>query len=657
MCGIFGFVFAEGASLSSAKEINTLLADLFILSQQRGQDASGVAVFELKHPAKILKKNVSPSKLIKSPEFKEIEHFCSNNISQCLGVIGHSRMVTSGDASEDRNNHPLREDGISLIHNGIICNADELLSQTKEVFPVESSVDTEALLALIRWAIKVDKKSFTESVAYAYSKVEGTASICTYSEDDNTLVLATNNGSLYFSYSKDNGAILFASEKYILQSVLTKHSGLSNIFSHIEKLPANTAIALNLQSLACKKMALEYSLGTFPVKKYKFDRNKSIHSIHSENILSYDENLLLSIKRCRKCLLPETHPYIKYDNEGICNYCLYMKPTVVQGRNRDSLHKIVETFISQHPDSDNCLIPISGGRDSCYGANLLVKEFGVKPLTYTYDWGMVTDLARRNVARTCGALGLENILVSANIRRKLDFIRMNVKAWLKKPDLGLIPLFMAGDKHFFYWANKIKRQNDLNLNIWMMNSLENADFKEGFSGVRPNWERDRADFLTPSAKFNLLRYYGTAFLKNPRYINSSLLDSATSFFSFYFEPRVDFYNLFDFIEWDEGQIHDVLYDKLGWENTADSSTSWRVGDGSTPFYNYIYTTVCGFSENDTFRSHQIRNGTITRDEGLKLVLNENIPRREGLIWYLDRIGLPYEETIRVINKIPKLYQL
>ena len=39
-----------------------------------------------------------------------------------------------------------------------------------------------------------------------------------------------------------------------------------------------------------------------------------------------------------------------------------------------------------------------GGRDSSYGLHLLVKEFGMHPLTFTYDWGMVTDLARRNIA-------------------------------------------------------------------------------------------------------------------------------------------------------------------------------------------------------------------------------------------------------------------
>ena len=57
---------------------------------------------------------------------------------------------------------------------------------------------------------------------------------------------------------------------------------------------------------------------------------------------------------------------------------------------------------------------------------------------------MVTDLARRNVARITGQLGIEHILISADINQKRRYIRKNVSAWLKQPHLGLVPLFMAG---------------------------------------------------------------------------------------------------------------------------------------------------------------------------------------------------------------------
>ena len=62
---------------------------------------------------------------------------------------------------------------------------------------------------------------------------------------------------------------------------------------------------------------------------------------------------------------------------------------------------------------------------------------------------MVNSLSRRNHARMLGALDVENILVSAPLQKKLAYIRYNIKAWMRRPDLGMVPFFMAGDKHFF----------------------------------------------------------------------------------------------------------------------------------------------------------------------------------------------------------------
>ena len=59
-----------------------------------------------------------------------------------------------------------------------------------------------------------------------------------------------------------------------------------------------------------------------------------------------------------------------------------------------------------------------------------------------------------------------------------------------------------------------------------------------------------------------------------------------------------------------------LYD---WEYAPDTTTSWRVGDGTAAFYNYVNYIMAGFTEHDTFRSNQIREGQISRDEALSLV--------------------------------------
>jgi len=268
---------------------------------------------------------------------------------------------------------------------------------------------------------------------------------------------------------------------------------------------------------------------------------------------------------------------------------------------------------------------------------------------------MVTDLARRNIARVCSKLGVENIIVSANIHWKRANIRRNIIAWLKKPHLGMIPLFMAGDKFFFYYTNKIKKQNNIKLNIWGENRLENTDFKTGFAGISPNFNKKRNYSLSVYDQLKLFYFVGKNVLLNPRYLNQSVIDSLGSIVSRYIWPKKDYYNLFDYYKWDENEIEDLILKEYEWEMAIDTNATWRIGDGTSAFYNYIYYTVAGFSEYDTFRSNQIREGMLSRKRALELVNEENKPRYESIKWYLEILGLEFTSVIKKINKIKKLY--
>jgi hypothetical protein len=178
----------------------------------------------------------------------------------------------------------------------------------------------------------------------------------------------------------------------------------------------------------------------------------------------------------------------------------------------------------------DCIVPFSGGRDSTYALHLIKEELNLNPITLTYDWGMVTDLARRNIARACGELGVENILVSADINWKRENIRKNVEAWLKNPHLGMIPLFMAGDKYFFYYTDRLKKQTGIDLNIWGINHLENTDFKVGFAGLPPKFDKEHIYSISALNQLKLFGFVGQNLLKSPGYINQSMIDSVGSFF-------------------------------------------------------------------------------------------------------------------------------
>ena len=145
-----------------------------------------------------------------------------------------------------------------------------------------------------------------------------------------------------------------------------------------------------------------------------------------------------------------------------------------------------------------------------------------------------------------------------------------------------------------------------------------------------------------------------AILQNPGYLNSSMLDTMRAYFAYYFEPRRDFFFIFEHMVWNEDEVNRVLIDEYDFELSPDSSSSWRIGDGTAPFYNDIYVTARGFSEFDTFRSNQIREGMITREQAMQNVVAENRPRLESLRWYLDVIGMDFNQVIREVNKLDVL---
>jgi hypothetical protein len=318
------------------------------------------------------------------------------------------------------------------------------------------------------------------------------------------------------------------------------------------------------------------------------------------------------------------------------------------------LTSLAENYRHKNKTPD-CLVPYSGGRDSTYTLHIVKKVLNLNPIAFTYDWGMVTDLARRNIARVCGKLGVENIIVSADIRWKRENIRKNIIAWLKNPDLSMVPLFMAGDKYFFYYCNKVKKENGIDLNIWGINPLENTEFKTGFAGLAPEFDKKRIYSLSIQNQIKLFGNVAANIIKSPGYINQSVFNSLGSFAVRYFSPKRDYYHLFDYYKWDEKEISELIKKEYNWETAIDTNSTWRIGDGTASFYNYIYCTVAGFSEIDTFRSNQIREGMLTRDEALHLVEKENLPRYETLRWYMEIVGLDFEHVIKIVNNIPKLY--
>lgn len=605
MCGIFGVV-------SGSPVIRKDLDALVLHSQQRGRDSSGLILRNGDH---------------------YVVHRADYPITRLMGqvstaksdvVLGHSRLITNGL----KDNQPVVRDGVVVLHNGIVVNHESVWKSLKLQRQLE--IDTEVIAAIAIEHLQ-DGGDVATLPARVLELCEGVVACALALPKLGKLCLFSNNGSLYIG--KKGEEVIFASESFPLTEI-----GCAGV----EQVKEAVFIDLPVSDLPVK------------VSDYRTARNNLVPGL----LLSSDEEKLLvypqpELRRCTKCLLPETMPYITFDSEGVCNYCHHYKPRNTP-RPKEELFALVEPYRRAH--GNDCIVPFSGGRDSCYGLHLVVNELKMRPVTYTYDWGMVTDLGRRNISRMCAKLGVENIIVADDIAKKREYIAMNLRAWLKSPHLGMISILTAGDKHFFRHVETIKKQTGVSLNLWGVNPLEVTHFKAGFLGVPPDFEEKRvySHGIMKQLRYHWLRT--TAMLQSPGYFNRSLWDTLSGEYYRSFLEKKDYYHIFDYWRWDEKQIDDTLLNEYDWERAPDTSTTWRIGDGTAAFYNYIYYTVAGFSEHDTFRSNQIREGDLTREEALELVRDENQPRYPNIKWYLDSLGMDFKEVISVVNAIPRLYK-
>jgi glutamine---fructose-6-phosphate transaminase (isomerizing) len=700
MCGIFGAVISERSELRRSPELERSVERLFLLSESRGKEAAGLAV--TRDDALVVYKAAVPARdMLRSPDYRAFFKEAVRAGHNGLAFIGHSRLVTDGVRELNKNNQPVLGRGIAGIHNGIVVNHAALWQRHPEL-QRQFDVDSEIIFALLRAA--VDRgASLIEATRAVFAEIQGATSIAALFDDRDRLLLATNNGSIYYRHAPQAGAFVFSSERYIMDQFGDARGAVVRDRETVHVRPGH-AVIVDLSDLSATPFSLDGSaldgsasnehasnghtnghasdghangqlggasnghVSAIAVDTARLQRRTLIDRAPADRqsalppppALDLDRlqrrfpyrTLRDSLRRCTRCVLPETMPFVDFDDHGVCAYCRTRTPLVWRGA--EALEQLVAPYRRRDGRPD-CLVSVSGGRDSMYGLHYIKTVLGLSPVAYTYDWGMVTDLARRNVSRICGKLGIEHILVSADIQTKRENIRKNVEAWLAQPSLGTVPLFMAGDKAYFYHLNKTREQLGVELSFLCENPFERTDFKTGFAGVAQRFTPESGFQLSLKDKLALGGYFARAFAGNRRYINRSLLDTAKAF-AYYYVIKHDYHNLYWYTGWDEATIESTLLGDYDFERAEDTETTWRIGDGTAPFYNYIYYAVAGLTENDTFRSNQIRQGVLTRERALALVERDNRPRFQSIDWYLRTIGCTrsLEDVLETIERIPKL---
>ena len=125
------------------------------------------------------------------------------------------------------------------------------------------------------------------------------------------------------------------------------------------------------------------------------------------------ENYSREMKRCTRCVLPETFPGIRFDEEGVCNYC-HAEESVPDLPAQKARYKRKFAKLWEQRDRSasayDCLVSFSGGKDSSYTVALMAREYGARVLALTVDNGFVSPGALENSRRVVEALGVDYML-------------------------------------------------------------------------------------------------------------------------------------------------------------------------------------------------------------------------------------------------------
>jgi hypothetical protein len=119
------------------------------------------------------------------------------------------------------------------------------------------------------------------------------------------------------------------------------------------------------------------------------------------------------VKRCTRCILPETFPGIEFDEGGVCQYCRRSSAPERRKAQITRLRIKFEQLVSEvrSRPSYHCLLAWSGGKDSTYTLWLLKEQYGLNVLAYTLDNGFVSPRAMNNMRVVAENLDIDHTIV------------------------------------------------------------------------------------------------------------------------------------------------------------------------------------------------------------------------------------------------------
>lgn len=254
MCTIFGIGILKDNKIPNKGAVRRIMTGVMHKSMNSNTDASGVAAIR-KNRLNVLRRPVPAAELSST---KEYGTFMKESISlkkdRTTSIIGHCRLRTKGDPSNNLNNHPIVAGSIVGIHNGVISNDDDLFELNPQIDRI-AQVDTEIIFQLVNMFFSRGK-STVEAIKETCSMLRGSfACALLNAQCPSNLFIFRAMINVSLLLYKDYGIVAFATIPYTVKETM---SGITQEEPVALSLPRNSGTVLDLN---------EGSISTFSLKQ------------------------------------------------------------------------------------------------------------------------------------------------------------------------------------------------------------------------------------------------------------------------------------------------------------------------------------------------------------------------------------------------------
>ena len=350
---------------------------------------------------------------------------------------------------------------------------------------------------------------------------------------------------------------------------------------------------------------------------------------------------------CKTCVYPSSSAAtLEFNEEGICSGCLVAqeKYEIDWNERRIELDELLEKYKSKGNNYYDCIIPVSGGKDSYYQIHV-IKELGYNPLLVTYNANNYTSTGLKNLQNMREVFGVDHIFFTPAVEtikvlNRLGVIVMGDMNWHAHSGIFTYPIRVAVDMN-------------IPLMIWGEHGRKYVAGMFSYDDYIEFTYRDRHEHANRSYEwYDMLKFasqYGEKLEEKNMVPWMYPSDEEIN--------RVGVRGIFisNYVEWDENKHLELIKEKYGFiESEVDFERTYRRMSNlddmhENGLHDYLRWVKFGYGRTTDHASKDIRNNHMTRNEGVSETLERDHIKPKDLERWLSYVGWSEKEFDKIAD--------